>query len=96
MIGVGDKVVCVSGDFDRPFGETVPTLGLVYTVRDIMIDGGKVYLRFEEIINQPQTYNDGFTECDFPIHCFRPVKKTKTDISIFQEIDREIFGRVDA
>lgn len=99
MIGVGDKVVCVAGfpEAERS-GVAAPQVGRVYTVRDIVPgeapeDRNELFLRFEEIVNPIEMYIHGPDEATFWIKNFRPVKKTKTDISIFQEIDREIFSK---
>lgn len=93
MIGVGSKVVCVKEQWVPFHQEVTPIVGRVYTVRDVVDTFGGLCFRFTEIRNPAHQYTDDFTECCFLSTCFRPVKKTKTDISIFQEIDRREFAK---
>lgn len=99
MIGVGDKVVCINDSgfefvTDPDFIKYAkPIKGCVYTVRGVAIDvfGVPGFLLAE--IRRPDYCNEDGLELGWLTHRFRPVKKTKTDISIFQEIDREIFSK---
>lgn len=100
MIGVGDKVVYVDGEWpvyhvewNLARGVAFPVRGNVYTVREIELEHDSSFIRLVEIVNPSLHYGDGFAEVAFDIASFRPVKKTKTDISIFQKIDREIFSK---
>lgn len=83
---VGQKVVCVSDDWNADFyeGEHRPIKGNVYTIREIS-NGRKipVVLRFEELVN-PKLYCGGTSECRYNANKFRPVAERKTDISIFK------------
>jgi hypothetical protein len=97
MIGVGSKVVCkVNWPND---GHRAPIAkGEVLTVRKVVTqkcDGKRGYY-FEEKTNQPRQFDEGVVEPGYMATYFRPVREIKTDISIFQQIDRDVFGRVDA
>jgi len=65
-------------------GTTLPSYGVVYTVRGIEPDGidGDDYLWLVELTNKPH-WSDGI-EPNFGSTLFRPVVETKTDISIFK------------
>lgn len=98
MIGVGDKVVCVNAAsiFGHVWVGDVPVEGRVYTVSAVVPSRvllGETALLLEEIQNSihgdPLDEDWGYLTCRF-----RPVRKT--DISIFQEIDRKVFGKVSA
>jgi hypothetical protein len=86
MFHVGQKVVCIA-QASSPYGEAVPQVGSVYTIREVC-DGqeyGPCY-RLIEIANPPMGYADGYRECDFTHRLFRPVIEKKTDISVFTQI----------
>jgi hypothetical protein len=83
---VGQKVVCIA-QASNPYGEAVPQVGSVYTIREVC-DGqelGPCY-RLIEIVNPPMDYSDGHRECDFTHRLFRPVIERKPDISCFVRI----------
>jgi hypothetical protein len=82
----GQKVVCVASLIKHAMGsEIIPIVGEVYTIRAILNDQGLCF-KLREIINTPQQYEEGFTECAFEALAFRPVVERKTDIRIFHEI----------
>jgi hypothetical protein len=86
MFYVGQKVVCIA-QASNPYGEAVPQVGSVYTIREVC-DGqelGPCY-RLIEIVNPPMDYSDGHRECDFTHWLFRPVIERKPDISCFVRI----------
>lgn len=88
-IGVGDLVVCIEEEAPGYFiwGETLPRINAIYTVRsvDVIRDFKDVVgIRLEEIINLPQSYQDGQQECAFGIWRFR--KCRATSIEIFRQI----------
>jgi hypothetical protein len=68
---VGAKVVCIH-KVAPVHGETIPTIGAVYTVRDVVDYGDEVGLRLVEIINSVASYSDGRTEAAFIVYCFKP------------------------
>lgn len=88
-IGVGTKVCCI-WELDAQCGETVPTVGRIYTVRDIEPSHdpafAELFIRLNEIINSPRLYENGFHECNFSIEAFRPIDDSAIDI--FREIAR--------
>jgi len=70
---IGEKVVCI-GNFEKRPNEIDPIKGEIYTIREIIQNrpnDGKTGLKFEEIINLPQKYNEGFSECNFLSDKFR-------------------------
>ena len=65
---VGQAVKCVDDTgFARPYGEKVPVAGRMYTIRDVL---GQC-LRLKEIVNTPQRYASGLTECSFQASRFK-------------------------
>lgn len=81
---VGQRVVCIRDGWSGFFGEIFPVCGCIYTIRDIepgVLDPSHLFLRFEEIVNEPAHYASGFVEANFDAEEFRPVRDT--DISIF-------------
>jgi hypothetical protein len=93
MFHVGQKVACIALAAS-PYGEAVPQVGSVYTIREVC-DGqelGPCY-RLIEIANPPMDYSDGHRECDFTHRLFRPVIDRKTDIAIFQRILDDVSKR---
>ncbi|MGA0595647.1 hypothetical protein [Enterovirga sp. CN4-39] len=89
MFYVGQKVVCVDGDFPRWEAVRanyepveIPRAGVTYTVRELFDHDGAVYLRLDEIRNPLLRLRTGLLEPAFGQRRFRPV--VQTDISIFQ------------
>ena len=68
-IRIGQRVTCIdASSFVILYGETVPQLNHVYTVRSVggNPDGGTGQcLRLKEIINAPEPYASGIAECSF-------------------------------
>lgn len=93
MFCVGQKVVCVdvsgwdAGDRNR---FSYPHANVVYTIRDIEVDGtdGSTCIRLYEITNRNgfdvETWE--FCEPKFLSERFRPVVERKTDIAIFKKM----------
>ena len=70
---VGQKVTCINASgFARPYGELVPILGGIYTVRAVV----GPCVRLKEIVNVPQRYQEGVVECLFTATRFK-VKRGK-------------------
>jgi hypothetical protein len=82
---VGDKVVCVieTSWWKTPDDEILPQENVEYTIRTIEVSGADVFLRLVEIVNAPQMYMQGFSECRFIADAFRPITPRQTDISMF-------------
>lgn len=81
---VGQKVTLKTNvRLNTSNGEISPQFGVVYTVRDISDYGGGAGLRFVEIVNNPQSYDEAFGELTFAAEEFRPLVTRETDISIF-------------
>jgi hypothetical protein len=74
VLGVGSKVKCVDANFSSLNGETVPILGAVYTVREMVPES---CIRLVEIVNVPRAYANGTQECAFKASRFAPVKNNK-------------------
>ncbi len=84
MFRVGQKVVCIKrGEWTDVSDEIVPRYGFVYTIRAIDC---AIWLRFEEIINEPQRYMDGFGEKGFHASRFRPAKTTDTGMAVLNSL----------
>lgn len=91
---VGQKVVCVNGDFSnvRSFGygtEILPQTNEIYTIREIVPHPKYgVCLRLVEIRNEPLDYSDGVHECGFHATRFRSVvdRGTDTGLAILKKI----------
>jgi hypothetical protein len=78
---VGQMVVCLKrGQWNSCPLEAAPVYGVVYTVRGLPLIRNVVLLLLEEIVNEPQDYDEGFIECGFHYTQFRPVKETSIDI----------------
>jgi len=102
MFEIGQKVVCIAKEWQDPndyfarFGIECPKHGEVYTIRGFWDYGwGIIGLYLEEIRN-PEIPTNGDTamkEPTFHIEYFRPLVERKTDISIFQRIDADVFKR---
>ncbi len=97
MIGVGDRVVCVDeATYTRSIwvGDA-PVVGNIYTVIGIVPSHNppnNLALILAEIKNiDPSDPED--IEWGYLITRFRKVKTTKTDISIFTQIDRDVFNK---
>lgn len=82
MFHVGQMVVCVD-DYVHPryvvFGEVLPVKGMVYTIRSFDRVDEELCLMLEEIVNAPRHYRQGFGECSFRPHRFRPVRQTSIE-----------------
>lgn len=94
MFSVGMKVVCVDENWlQTPLDhETLPLKGAVYTIRKISRRNRRARTGFllEEIRNSRRPeYAD---EAHFDASHFRPVIDRKTDITLFQQIDRDVFA----
>lgn len=99
MFSAGQKVVCI-----RDLGPeavwlfvvsgillNLPKLNGIYTVRSAVTDSTGTFLRLTEIVNSVEP---NFTEEPaFLADAFRPLVNSETDITIFKEIDRDIFTR---
>lgn len=88
----GAKVVCTRRVWlSAVSGETCPAFGQVLTIRETRPSnyvGGGLDLLFEEIINPPMHYADGFTEAGWHHTRFRPLVPTKTeaqDVALFRD-----------
>jgi len=88
---VGDKVTLIediANDF--VYAETLPSVGPVYTVRDVWLHPlNIVAIRLVEIVNAPRKYRHGIFECAWDATFFRRV--ISTDISDLQKIARDVF-----
>jgi len=63
---VGQQMVCIDDSgFAKPYGEIVPILNGVYTIRDILHYPAGVCLRFNEIVNSVHKYDNATAECSF-------------------------------
>lgn len=65
----------------------MPIKGEVYTVREILGDGG---LRVVEITNQPYLYIGGVMECWFRASRFAPVETFRESYSIAIQLVQEL------
>lgn len=83
---VGNKVVCVSIPTGQEQDEIFPTIGEVYTIRDVEVFEGEVFLRFMELRNPVKRYGNDYGECLFGSWRFRPVHCRLTDISVFTRL----------
>ena len=71
-----DRVVCFKANWPLNFkNELVPTVGEIYTIRDIVYPKGLMIAcyHFVEIVNPIFEYREGMRECCFDARCFRPV-----------------------
>lgn len=81
MFHVGQLVICVRDDIQRPFDETTPRKGVVYTVRELVQHAeDRVGVKLVEIINAPQFYANGCRECSFTSEAFRPLDDSRLDV----------------
>lgn len=77
----GDKVVFVDDShMDQKRSEKRPTLGGVYTIREIIVSSGGVAFTLNEIVNKPKQYSRGFGEYALWAWRFRPVKNTDAQV----------------
>lgn len=83
---VGQKVECIGHPetVHSYYGEIIPEVGAIYTVRNIHFIKDREQLRFVEIVNPINYYDSGPDECCFTAKFFRPIVERKTDISIFK------------
>jgi hypothetical protein len=94
MFRVGQKVVLIRAISGPPInGDVFPTVGQVYSIRDILFEDGQSWLRLNEIINRVINEID---ECCFIAAKFRPLVERKTDISVFTKMLRPADTTVDA
>ena len=97
MFHVGQRVVCIRGfDHIPQAAISIPSVGQVYTIRDVLLgtyyDGSRQYaLVFQEFTNPPGP--DG-CECCFSPVCFRPVKDTS--IEVFRKLLAPMPEKADA
>lgn len=87
---VGQKVTPKNDDpwQDVEVPDIAPVFGEIYTIRSIEYEGDGVYLRFHEIHNVLEYFDDCdcIDEMQFDADDFRPVIERKTDISIFKRL----------
>ena len=81
----GDRIVCIDR-IEAINGESVPSIGSVYTIREILCEIEWIFFRLVEIENKPLPYRDGTCECAFNAVTFRPVQPRATDISVFTRL----------
>ena len=88
---VGDKVTLIEEiENDFVYGEALPAIDQVYTVRDVWVHPlDVVTIRLVEIVNPPLRYRHGTFECAWIAADFRRV--LKNDISDLQKIARDVF-----
>jgi len=90
---VGQRVVCVDDDFERPpLGEIFPREGTVYTVRRVIVTKELAGLHLTEIVNKRRWYANQLwpVEVRFDFDAFRPLADTKKSTETGMEILREI------
>lgn len=77
---------CTSRADGRKAGARYPSVGPIYTIREVYIaSNGLVGLLLDEIDNREACLSLGLSrEIGFPAIRFRPVVERKTDISIFK------------
>jgi hypothetical protein len=91
MFQVGQKVVCINGEYDFAAKVCVPNLpakGRIYTVRDLTTEGSGPGIRLYELVN-PSILHSNYpqpVEPAFHPDRFRPVIERKTDITVFTEM----------
>lgn len=73
---VGQKVVCVNNRYENALGE-IPTVGEIYTIRDIRyFPGYGVGIWLVEIVNTPVITVCGKMEMGFAVEGFRPIDES--------------------
>jgi len=75
---IGQEIVCVDTNWVHGFVRIAPMKGSIYTIEHILSDGDPNGIAFH--LNEIQSVNAWYS-----FH-FRPVKKTKTDISTFTSL----------
>lgn len=83
---VGQKVVCVTNDYRRIYNEVLPQKGRTYTIREISTRHPS--FRLVEIVNSPQAYWEGRSECYFDSIGFRPLDELDA-IQEEEEVERD-------
>jgi len=89
---VGQKVVCIKGNWRNAHLFHSPNKGEVYTIRSMMKGPGPhpmIGLRFCEIVNCEYHFIEGFSEPSFDARFFRPVVSPKSEISFTTGADPE-------
>lgn len=85
MFHIGQLVVCID-DSHNPnrlhlsHDETIPTKGMIYTIRGFLETPSGVGVYLEEIINKPKMYAQGMLEVAFRQERFRPIQKTSIEV----------------
>ena len=86
---VGEKVVCLNDRWDYFPEEKLPVMGSVYTISEIVLSPyderyeQDVFLRFQEIINQPHPERCHVV-CGFWYGYFKRPESRKTNIDAFK------------
>lgn len=89
---VGQKVVCIDGQFNATYGEVVPVNGELYTVREVFQTQDflvPVAVRLVEIVNDPRNYCFGWMECGFDARQFRVVDSSFGE-EVAEKIEKEM------
>ncbi len=74
---IDDKVVCVKNNYQHMRGQKVPTVGEIYTVRDIRyFPGYGTGIWLVEIVNDVVLTVYGKMEMGFDVDGFRPVDRS--------------------
>jgi hypothetical protein len=85
----GQKVTPIKPLGKDGFKVNVPTMGNIYTVRDVRVcldpynGAQEVGISLIEIVNEPLVWPWGVAEPYFLHYYFRPITDQKTDITIF-------------
>lgn len=88
---VGQKVVCILDCGPVDIGETCPSVGGIYTIRDIDAEEPEgLYFTFVEIINPDHETEEGAGEAIFFEMAFRPLEEKTDSIELFREIARGV------
>lgn len=95
---VGQQVVCINDKFscDMRWRRTVcafPVLSMIYTIREIHVEGPLMGFCFDEIVNPRTWFTAGYGEPAFNSRNFRPVKAT--NIEMFQRLLVPASGKID-
>lgn len=88
---IGSLVECINDNWKRNDDDmhiSFPIKGNLYTVRDI-IDWGKggIGIRLEEIINSPDIYVEGVSECTFNIRLFKELQPPIDISELIEELN---------
>jgi hypothetical protein len=96
----GVKCVCIKRDQWKNLqqGEVPPRFGQELTIRSVELVDGILGLMFVEIVNQPQKYDEGFSECCWDVLNFRPLitRTQEQDVALFRKIVADAPAGVDA